>query len=118
MTHFKIKRLYYTVHGVREIVQISSYTLRNWESRFPVLRPVKNKSGRRLFRQRDLDFILRIKKWIEAGYTDEKIREMLQSPVPKNRLDSEIGQKKLYKRAFMNAIYQDLEAILKILNDQ
>lgn len=35
--------------------------LRYWESEFKLLRPKKNEAGQRLYRQRDLDLVRRIK---------------------------------------------------------
>ena len=38
-----------------------SYVLRYWESEFKLLRPKKNPAGQRLYRQRDLELVQRIK---------------------------------------------------------
>ncbi len=118
MPNLTIRRLYYTVRDVRKITQISAQTLRLWEEKFPLLRPVKSKAGRRLFRQRDLDTILQIKKLKDAGYKDEKIVALLLNADAHFDLDEKIEYKhRTEKRKFMDEISHDLKEILKILDD-
>ena len=73
----KIRRLYYLSRDVTRICGIPGYTLRRWETAFPQLKPIRSKSGRRLYQSGDLDIIQRIKNWKSAGYTDYKIQFLL-----------------------------------------
>ena len=118
MPNLTIRRLYYTVRDVKEITQISSQTLRLWEEKFSLLHPTKNKAGRRLYRQRDLDIILQIKKLKDAGYKDEKITALLLSTDVHIDVDEIIEHmQRTENRKFMNEISHDLKEILKILDE-
>ena len=54
-------KLYYRIGEVETITEIPAYVLRYWESEFKLLRPKKNPAGQRVYRQRDVDLIRRIK---------------------------------------------------------
>ena len=54
-------KLYYRIGEVETITEIPAYVLRYWESEFKLLRPKKNPAGQRVYRQRDLDLVKRIK---------------------------------------------------------
>ncbi len=55
------EKLYYRIGEVEEIAAVPAYVLRYWESEFKLLRPKKNPAGQRLYRQRDLELVQRIK---------------------------------------------------------
>ena len=56
-----VEKLYYRIGEVEAITGVPAYVLRYWESEFKLLRPKKNAAGQRLYRQRDLDLVQRIK---------------------------------------------------------
>jgi DNA-binding transcriptional MerR regulator len=56
-----VEKLYYRIGEVEAITGVPAYVLRYWESEFKLLRPKKNSAGQRLYRQRDLDLVQRIK---------------------------------------------------------
>jgi DNA-binding transcriptional MerR regulator len=73
-------RLYYRIGEVSRITGIKPHVLRYWESEFRVIRPHKGGSFQRLYRKKDLDLILKIKKLLyEEGFTisgaKKKIKE-------------------------------------------
>lgn len=55
------EKLYYRIGEVEAVTGIPAYVLRYWESEFKLLRPKKNPAGQRVYRQRDLDMVRRIK---------------------------------------------------------
>ena len=55
------EKLYYRIGEVEQITEVPAYVLRYWESEFKLLRPKKNPAGQRLYRQRDLELVQRIK---------------------------------------------------------
>ena len=61
MTSGTAEKLYYRIGEVEEITGIPAYVLRYWESEFRLLRPKKNPAGQRVYRQRDLELVRRIK---------------------------------------------------------
>jgi len=56
------EKLYYKIGEVSQITGIEPYVLRYWESEFKIINPVRTNSKQRLFRKRDLELILEVKK--------------------------------------------------------
>lgn len=73
-------KLYFRIGEVSELSALPAYVLRFWESEFPHLKPTKSSTGQRMYRKRDVEGILRIKKLLyEEGYTIAGAREKLKS---------------------------------------
>ena len=71
---------YFRIGEVSEITGVKPYVLRYWESEFRWMAPQKSRSKQRLYRRRDIDAILLIKKLLyEQRYTIEGARKKLQS---------------------------------------
>jgi DNA-binding transcriptional MerR regulator len=63
-------RLYFKIGDVAELCGVETYVLRFWESQFPQLKPNKSGTGQRLYRRRDVETALEIKRLVHAeGYT-------------------------------------------------
>ena len=59
---------------------LERHVLRYWESEFPQIRPDKGKSGQRIYKQKDLDAVLRIKQLLyQEGYTISGARKKMNS---------------------------------------
>lgn len=74
-------RLYYRIGEISRITGLKPHVLRYWESEFKVIKPYKGGSLQRLYRKKDLDLILKIKKLLyEEGFTiagaKKKIRDL------------------------------------------
>lgn len=59
-----MKKLYYTIGEVSSLAGVKSHVLRYWETQFPDLNPSKNKAGKRLYTEKDLEVVLRLKELI------------------------------------------------------
>lgn len=119
-------RLYFRIGEVSELIAIKAYVLRYWESEFPMLKPVKNSAGRRLYRKQDLQTAIEIKRLLyEKGYTIEGARKQLADPpapeagaspqpaTPSNaRLGTALDSQQL------RAIKRELQGILTILSSK
>ena len=55
-------KLYFRIGEVARICRLQAYVLRFWETEFPLLKPVKSSTGQRMYRQRDVENVLRIKR--------------------------------------------------------
>ncbi len=63
-------KLYFKIGEVAKLCAIQTYVLRFWESEFPQLRPTKSGTGQRLYRKRDVEMALKIRRLLyEEGYT-------------------------------------------------
>ncbi|TMA31552.1 MAG: MerR family transcriptional regulator [Deltaproteobacteria bacterium] len=75
------ERRYYRIGEVSRITGVKAYVLRYWESEFRWMAPQKSRSKQRLYRRRDIEMILLIKKLLYGQrYTiagaRKKLREM------------------------------------------
>jgi len=70
-----------TLYKIGEVCQITDtqpYVLRFWESEFPQLAPKKSRTGQRVYRQKDVDLVLQIKRLLyEEGFTIAGARKKL-----------------------------------------
>ncbi len=71
-------KLYFRIGEVADLCGLPAYVLRFWETEFPQLKPNKGGTGQRLYRQRDVRMVLRIKSLLyEGGFTIPGARQML-----------------------------------------
>lgn len=71
-------RLYFKIGDVARICEVETYVLRFWETQFPQLKPNKSGTGQRLYRRRDVEVALEIKRLVHAeGYTLAGARQVL-----------------------------------------
>jgi DNA-binding transcriptional MerR regulator len=72
-------RLYFKIGDVARICGVKTYVLRFWETQFPQLKPNKSGTGQRLYRRRDVELALEIKRLVHAeGYTLAGARQVLE----------------------------------------
>lgn len=77
-------RLYFKIGDVARICGVETYVLRFWETQFPQLKPNKGGTGQRLYRRREVELALEIKRLVHReGYTIAGARQVLDvSPRP------------------------------------
>ncbi len=72
-------RLYFKIGDVARICDVETYVLRFWETQFPQLKPNKSGTGQRLYRRREVELALEIKRLVHAeGYTLSGARQALE----------------------------------------
>ena len=73
------EKLYFRIGEVARLCRLPAYVLRFWETEFPQLKPVKSSTGQRMYRRRDVESVLRIKKLLyEDGFTIAGARGQLK----------------------------------------
>ena len=73
-------KLYFRIGEVAKLAGIKPYVLRFWESEFAGLGPRKSGSGHRLYRRKDVELVLEIKRLLyEKRFTIEGARKVLES---------------------------------------
>jgi DNA-binding transcriptional MerR regulator len=114
------ERLYYRIGEVSRITGLKAHVLRYWESEFKVIKPHKGGSLQRLYRRKDLDLILKIKKLLyEDGFTiagaKKKIRDLerLENKQMKLRLVEKGSNGNAHE--FLVALREELKGIRKML---
>jgi DNA-binding transcriptional MerR regulator len=74
------EKLYFRIGEVAELCRLPAYVLRFWETEFPQLKPVKSSTGQRMYRHKDVESVLRIKKLLyEEGFTIAGARAQIRS---------------------------------------
>lgn len=73
-------RLYFKIGDVARICAVEPYVLRFWETQFPQLKPNKSGTGQRLYRRREVELALEIKRLVHGeGYTLSGARQALET---------------------------------------
>jgi len=57
-------KLYFKIGEVSSIADVEPYILRYWESEFKLIRPYRTKTNQRLYRKKDVEAVLKIKKML------------------------------------------------------
>ncbi len=110
------EKLYFRIGEVSDLTETKTYVLRFWETEFPMLKPVKSKTGHRLYRREDVQTVLSIKCLLyEEGYTIEGARKELTKGA------SGVGeQKEMLKQRTdgvpLTVIRKELQGILTMLS--
>jgi DNA-binding transcriptional MerR regulator len=72
-------KLYFRIGEVARLAGIKPYVLRFWETEFPTLGPKKSGTGHRLYRRKEVELVLEIKRLLyEKRYTIEGARRFLE----------------------------------------
>lgn len=72
-------KLYFKIGEVARLVGVKPYVLRYWETEFPNIRPGKTRSQHRLYRRRDVETLLEIRRLLhDERYTIEGAKRRLR----------------------------------------
>jgi len=86
MKDFGLKKLYYSISEVSKLTSLEQYILRYWETEFDQLKPAKNRAGNRIYTNKDIKLILKIKHLLrEEKYTIEGAKKILADGYPKKK---------------------------------
>ena len=109
-------KLYFRIGEVAKLCKLPAYVLRFWETEFPLLKPVKSSTGQRMYRQRDVENVLRIKKLLyEEGFTIAGARQQLKTESKPAMRQTGLPFPKHSRRDDLKKVRQGLQEILVIL---
>jgi len=118
-------KLYFRIGEVARLAGIKPYVLRFWETEFPALMPKKSGTGHRLYRRKDVEAVLEIKRLLyEKRFTIEGARKFLQArakplAAPEAARKAKRSQPALFTEdAFagrLDEMRRELRAILELL---
>ena len=120
-------KLYFRIGEVSQLAGVKPYVLRFWENEFPSLMPRKSGTGQRLYRRKDVETVLEIKRLLyEKRFTIEGARKFLESrgkAVPetaasRTRKRARAQQPELFSGAAssLEEVRRELRAILELLS--
>ncbi len=110
-------KLYFRIGEVARLAGVKPYVVRFWETEFPALGPKKAGNGQRLFRRKDVELVLEIKRLLyEKRYTIEGARKFMESltrPVPARAPAKQMKTKKVQGDLFAAEEARDLSPLLE-----
>ena len=116
-------KLYFRIGEVARLAGIKPYVLRFWETEFSSLGPKKSGTGHRLYRRKDVELVLEIKRLLyERRYTIEGARKVLESRPKREPLRTPMPQKQVEMFstagfAFHKELRKELTEILALLEE-
>jgi DNA-binding transcriptional MerR regulator len=118
-------KLYFRIGEVAHIAGVEPYVLRYWETEFAQLAPKKSGTGHRLYRRKEVEMILEVKRLLyEKRFTIEGARLYLEQnkkkaakPVVKAPVVAEAQQGALFGLSpkVVDSIRDEIADILKLL---
>ncbi len=104
-------KTYYRIGEVARITRVKPYVLRFWESEFKMMSPPKSRSKQRMYRRRDIETILAIKKLLyEQGFTIKGARKRLAESMREDARGAVVPAP-----ASLAGIREELEHMLELL---
>jgi DNA-binding transcriptional MerR regulator len=103
----------YKIGEVCRMADVQPYVLRYWETEFPPLTPNKSGGGQRLYTQREIDIILRIKQLLYSeGFTIAGAKKKLETELTAPAAEPEASKK---GRPSLVDVKRELAAIIRML---
>lgn len=102
-------KLYFRIGEVAKLAGIKPYVLRFWESEFAGLGPKKSGTGQRLYRRKDVELVLEIKRLLyENRFTIEGARKVLEAKPKRASAKHEAPRRQADLFPSASALFQDL----------
>ena len=111
-------KLFFRIGEVSKLCALPAYVLRFWETEFPQLKPNKSNTGQRVYRRKDVENIVRVKKLLyEEGYTISGARQFIKSESKRDRAQGALPfANPNSERTDLHEIRQGLRDVLGILS--
>jgi len=108
----------YPIRTVSSLTGINSITLRAWERRYGLIKPVRTPKGHRLYTQNDIDLIQQILVLLDKGISIGQVQDYLEGPLTQNKTELKSDLWANYQRRMINAIVRfDVYALDQTYND-
>jgi DNA-binding transcriptional MerR regulator len=114
-------KLYFRIGEVSRVSGVKQHVLRYWETEFSGISPKKSGSGHRLYRRKDVELILEIKRLLyDQRFTIEGARKFLQQKTKRiaEKPAANFAQASLFgpPAAALDEIRSELREILQLLS--
>jgi len=110
------EKLYYSISEVCGITGLKPHVLRYWETAFPMLKPSKNQSGNRVYKQEDIELIKLISRLLyQERYTIDGARQKIED----NDLDEQMDlglDSATVSTELIDTIKKEISDIIDLLN--
>ncbi len=75
------------IREVSRVTGVNSVTLRAWERRYGLLKPLRTEKGHRLYRPEDIARVEEIQSWLARGVAVSQVKALLGRPAPEAGLE-------------------------------
>ncbi len=109
------KKVYYSIGEVCDLSGLKPHVLRYWETQFDVLNPTKNRAGNRVYRSRDVEVVLLVKKLL---YGEKYTIEGANQKLIELRREGELRGRShdVLPGEFLSGIKSELEELRELLS--
>lgn len=109
----------YPIRTVSSLTGVNSITLRAWERRYGLIKPVRTPKGHRLYTQNDIDLIQQVLELLDKGISIGQVKNYLKGKVAQTASKEKSADPwSNYQRRVLNAIVRfDTNAIDQAYND-
>jgi DNA-binding transcriptional MerR regulator len=112
-----IRKEYYSIGEVCDLVGLKPHVLRYWESQFPALRPSKNRAGNRVYQRKEIRLVILVRRLLyDEKYTVEGARQKVEELRKGGELDAATRQ--VLDVATVDDIRAELQSLLEILRPE
>jgi DNA-binding transcriptional MerR regulator len=77
------------IREISRLTGVNSVTLRAWERRYGLIKPLRTNKGHRLYSRDHVELIKTIQAWLARGLAIGKVSELLESGLPEKDVDIE-----------------------------
>jgi len=110
-------KIYFKIGEVSQIIGVEPYVLRYWETEFDLLKPSKAPSRHRLYKKKDVELLLDIKKLLYSeGFTIDGARKKLKEAKRQERNQLQLPLSDHKQKATLVRIKKDLLSLRKMLS--
>ena len=111
------EKLYFKIGEVSEIVGVEPYVLRYWETEFELLKPSKAPSKHRLYKKRDVELLLEIKRLLYSeGFTIEGARKKLKENKKEEKSQHKLPLTEQKHKSALVKLKKELESLRRLVS--
>ena len=108
----------YPIRTVSSLTGVNSITLRAWERRYGLIKPIRTPKGHRLYTQNDIDLIQQVLELLDKGISIGQVKDYLKGKSIQTRQETATDPWSNYQRRMLNAIVRfDTNALDQTYND-
>ncbi|MCI0506965.1 MAG: MerR family transcriptional regulator [Gammaproteobacteria bacterium] len=108
----------YPIRTVSSLTGVNSITLRAWERRYGLIKPVRTPKGHRLYTQNDIDLIQQVLELLGKGISIGQVKDYLKGKSIQRASESTTDPWFNFQRRMLNAIVRfDVNALDQTYND-
>jgi DNA-binding transcriptional MerR regulator len=106
---------FYSIGDVCALTDLKPHVLRYWESQFRFLNPAKNRSGNRVYKSKEVELIMLVKRLL---YTEKYTIDGARQQIDQYRRSGELkgSARRAFEAEVASEARAELEAVLAILD--